>query len=87
MGKYILEIGLVGGEEHLCNSCFLLEMTKGNSLLRKESPMYCRADGAIDKNSVIIQYEFKDKRNYYYRPKNCPLIPVDEWQSEKQTKE
>lgn len=67
MGKFVLEIGLVAGEEHLCNSCVLLNWVSGR----------CMANLRLE-----IYREGKGERWYFKRPAECPLTAVVQWPSE-----
>jgi hypothetical protein len=67
MGKFVLNIGLVGGEEHLCNSCYFHKGSQCCPLSEKtriESLVECKPTG----NRVL-----------YIRPSQCPLKPVEHW--------
>lgn len=69
MGKYILEIGLVAGEDHLCNSCYFKQTST-------DSNWFCSA--AYPKHQIETKIEHG--RNLLIRDiKKCPLIPVNNW--------
>jgi hypothetical protein len=71
MGKFVLTIGLVKGDEHLCNTCYLFDREMGMG--------EC---GAKVKVALFPEIKEGDVRALYPRPKECPLIAVDKWPDE-----
>lgn len=69
MGKFVLAIGLVQGDEHLCNTCYLFDRAKGSC-------------GAKVKLDLLSATKDSAGRTLNLRPKECPLVPVDKWPGE-----